>query len=50
MELALPIQKIVGQTRVVLWDDTKPDGAPLKLMDISKMYAIGWNHQFNLED
>lgn len=47
--LALIIQKIVGHKGEILWDDTKPDGTPRKLMDVSKMHAIGWKHQVNLE-
>jgi len=49
-ELALTIQKIVGHKGEIIWDDTKPDGTPRKLMDISKMHNIGWKHQVNLEE
>jgi GDP-L-fucose synthase len=49
-ELALTIQKIVGHQGEIIWDDTKPDGTPRKLMDISKMHSIGWKHQVNLEE
>lgn len=49
-ELAAIIQKIVGHTGDVIWDDTKPDGTPRKLMDVSKMNKIGWKHQVNLEE
>jgi GDP-L-fucose synthase len=48
-ELAETIQKIVGHTGDIIWDDTKPDGTPRKLMDVSKMHALGWKHQINLE-
>jgi GDP-L-fucose synthase len=48
-ELASTIQKIVGHTGAIVWDDTKPDGTPRKLMDVSKMHAIGWHHQVQLE-
>ncbi len=48
-ELAETIQKIVGHTGDIIWDDTKPDGTPRKLMDVSKMHALGWKHQVNLE-
>ncbi|KRB58097.1 GDP-L-fucose synthase [Flavobacterium sp. Root186] len=49
-ELAATVQKIVGHTGDVLWDDTKPDGTPRKLMDVSKMHSIGWKHQTELEE
>lgn len=49
-ELADTIQKIVGHGGGIIWDDTKPDGTPRKLMDISKMHELGWKHQVNLEE
>ncbi|WP_434783349.1 GDP-L-fucose synthase family protein [Flavobacterium panacagri] len=49
-ELALTIQKIVGHTGELIWDESKPDGTPRKLMDVSKMHHIGWKHQVNLEE
>jgi GDP-L-fucose synthase len=49
-ELAATIQKIVGHTGDIIWDDTKPDGTPRKLMDVSKMHNIGWKHRVNLEE
>jgi GDP-L-fucose synthase len=48
-ELAQIIQRIVGHEGAILWDDTKPDGTPRKLMDISKMHALGWKHRISLE-
>ena len=49
-ELAVTIQKIVGHSGEIIWDDTKPDGTPRKLMDVSKMHNIGWKHQVDLEE
>lgn len=49
-ELASTIQKIVGHTGEIIWDDSKPDGTPRKLMDVSKMHNIGWKHEVNLEN
>jgi GDP-L-fucose synthase len=49
-ELAETIQKITGHLGEIIWDATKPDGTPRKLMDISKMHALGWKHQINLEE
>jgi GDP-L-fucose synthase len=48
-ELASMIQKIVGHQGDIIWDDTKPDGTPRKLMDVSKMHDLGWRHQVQLE-
>lgn len=48
-ELAITIQKVVGHQGEIIWDTTKPDGTPRKLMDISKMHELGWKHQVNLE-
>ena len=49
-ELAETIQKIVGHEGSIEWDASKPDGTPRKLMDISKMHALGWKHQVELEE
>lgn len=49
-ELAETIQKIVGHHGDIVWDDTKPDGTPRKLMDVGKMHRLGWRHQVQLED
>jgi len=46
--LAETIQKIVGHQGEILWDTTKPDGTPRKLMDVSKMHELGWKHQIEL--
>ena len=48
-ELAKIIQKITGHKGDIIWDDTKPDGTPRKLMDVSKMKAIGWQYSTVLE-
>lgn len=48
-ELAETIQKVVGHQGELIWDSSKPDGTPRKLMDISKMHGLGWKHQMNLK-
>ncbi len=48
-QLAETIQRIVGHQGEIVWDSSKPDGTPRKLMDISKMHALGWKHQVQLE-
>jgi len=49
-QLAETIQKVTGHKGEILWDTTKPDGTPRKLMDVSKMHALGWKHKVNLEE
>lgn len=41
-ELALLIQKAVGHQGEIIWDSTKPDGTPRKVLDVSKMNDMGW--------
>lgn len=48
--LAETIQSIVGHKGEITWDASKPDGTLRKLMDISKMHALGWKHQVQLEE
>jgi len=43
-KLAETIQNIIGHEGHILWDSTKPDGTPRKLMDVSKMKSMGWTH------
>ena len=49
-QLAETIQNITGHQGKIIWDATKPDGTPRKLMDITKMHNLGWKHQINLEE
>ncbi len=49
-ELAETVQKIVGFSGEIVWDTTKPDGTPRKLMDVSKLHAAGWKHTVELSD
>ena len=49
-ELAETIQGIVGHRGTILWDSTKPDGTPRKLMEVSKLKALGWQYQTELEE
>jgi GDP-L-fucose synthase len=44
-ELAELICDIVGFKGELAWDTTKPDGTPRKLLDVSKIHALGWRHQ-----
>jgi len=49
-ELALLIQKIIGHKGEIIWDKSKPDGTPRKLLDVSKMHDLGWKHQIDLAE
>ena len=40
----------VGFTGEVLWDTTKPNGTPRKLIDVSKLHSLGWQHKVEIED
>lgn len=48
-QLAEMIQKITGHRGEIIWDNSKPDGTPRKLLDVSKIHELGWKHQVNLE-
>jgi len=49
-ELAELICEIVGFKGDLAWDTTKPDGTPRKLLDVSKIRALGWRHRIELRD
>jgi GDP-L-fucose synthase len=49
-ELALLIKEEVGFEGDLLFDTTKPDGTPRKLMDVSKINALGWKHKVELKE
>lgn len=49
-ELAELVAKIVGYKGKIVWDTTKPNGTPRKLLDVSKSKAMGWSYKIELED
>ncbi len=49
-DLALLIKEIVGYEGKLEFDSSKPDGTPRKLMDVSKLHALGWKHKTNLKE
>ena len=49
-ELAQTIQSVTGHKGKILWDTSKPDGTPRKLMDVSKIKELGWQYSTELED
>ncbi|WP_037316581.1 GDP-L-fucose synthase [Salegentibacter sp. Hel_I_6] len=49
-DLALLIQKVTGHKGEIVWDVSKPDGTPRKILDIQKLNALGWSAQTQLEE
>ena len=49
-ELTQTIAKVVGFRGEIVWDETKPDGAPRKLMDVSRLNNLGWSARIELHD
>ena len=49
-ELSAMIKKIVDYTGEIIWDTSKPDGTPRKLLDVSKLTNLGWSSQIKLCD
>jgi GDP-L-fucose synthase len=48
-ELAQKVGKAVGFTGKILWDKAKPNGTPRKLMDSSRLFALGWRPKVSLD-
>ena len=49
-ELVETISKVVGYEGVILFDGSKPDGTPRKLMNVSRLKSLGWQYKVSLED
>ena len=49
-ELTWIVAQVVGYKGDILWDTTKPNGTPRKLLDVSKAAALGWRYKTELED
>ncbi len=49
-QLAETVARVTGFTGRITFDPSKPDGAPRKLMDISRVRALGWEAKIGLED
>lgn len=49
-ELAESIKNITGYTGEIVWDTTKPDGTPRKLLDVTRVHTLGWKHTNSLEE
>ncbi len=50
LEFAMLMAKVVGFKGEVVFDGSKPDGTPRKLLDVSKAHSLGWRHRINLEE
>lgn len=49
-ELTELVAKVIGYEGAILWDTSKPNGTPRKLLDVSKSAAMGWTAQTSLEE
>ncbi len=49
-ELAEKIKEIVGFQGEVVWDASKPDGTPRKLLDVSRLAELGWRYSISLDE
>jgi len=49
-ELSEIVRKITGYEGKVIWDSSKPDGTPRKLLDVSKLKSLGWKPSISLEE
>lgn len=49
-ELTEMVALTVGYEGEIVWDPTKPDGTPRKLLDVSRLHALGWYHQTSLSE
>ncbi len=49
-ELADLIKDTVKFSGEIVWDSSKPDGTPRKLLDVSKIHNLGWHHKIELTD
>jgi len=49
-DLAAIVQHVVGHTGPVEWDASRPDGTPQKLLDVSRITALGWTPTIGLEE
>jgi GDP-L-fucose synthase len=49
-ELAETVARVTGFTGRLVFDTDKPDGAPRKLLDVSRLAALGWRPQIGLEE
>ena len=49
-ELAEEIKKVVGFEGTLVFDTSKPDGMPQKLLDVTRIHAYGWKHRIHITE
>ena len=49
-ELAILVKEVVGYKGEIVWETSRPDGTPRKLMDVSKLNRLGWHSEIELKD
>lgn len=49
-EAAEIIAQVIGFTGKIIYDTTKPDGTPRKLMDVSRLHSLGWKHKTSFKE
>jgi GDP-L-fucose synthase len=49
-ELTETIAAVTGYSGRIVWDSSKPDGTPRKLMDVSRLTALGWRARLGLRE
>jgi GDP-L-fucose synthase len=47
-QLASLVSEAVGYQGKILWDQSKPDGTPRKLLDVTRVHDLGWKHSIEL--
>ena len=49
-DLATKVAKAVDFTGAIVWDATKPNGTPRKLIDVEKLHRLGWHHKVDIDE
>jgi GDP-L-fucose synthase len=49
-DLATALQEVIYPSATLRFDTTKPDGPPRKLLDVSRLHALGWKHRISLKE
>lgn len=49
-DLSALVAKVADFTGSIVWDETKPDGTPRKLINVDKLHSLGWKHKVEIEE